>query len=84
MSFFNALDKPHGIEFFTLLLISETASKLAMNVWNQRPDLYFQIHNEGMKLGPKMKKDNLIKLLDKNGFDAFIPVLSYLNLEIFK
>ena len=50
--------------------ISETASKLAMNVWEQKPDLYFQIHNEFMKLGPKMKKDNLIKLLDKNGFDG--------------
>jgi len=50
--------------------ISETASKLAMNVWKQRPDLYFQIHNEFMKLGPKMKKENLIKLLDKNGFDG--------------
>ena len=50
--------------------ISETASKLAMNVWEQKPDLYFQIHNEFMKLGPKMKKDSLIKLLDKNGFDG--------------
>ena len=50
--------------------ISETASKLAMNVWEQKPDLYFQIHNEFMKLGPKMKKDNIIKLLDKNGFDG--------------
>ena len=27
MSFFNALDNPQGIEFFTLLLISDTASK---------------------------------------------------------
>jgi len=50
--------------------ISETASKLAMNVWQQKPDSYFQIHNEFMKLGPKMKKNNLIQLLDENGFDG--------------
>ncbi len=50
--------------------ISETASKLAMNVWQQKPDLYFQIHNEFMKLGPKMKKNKLIQLLDANGFDG--------------
>ena len=50
--------------------ISETASKLAMDVWKQRPDLYFKIHNEFMKLGPKMKKNDLIKLLDINGFDG--------------
>ena len=50
--------------------ISETASKIAMNVWEKKPNLYFQIHNEFMKLGPKMKKDNLIKLLDKNGLDG--------------
>ena len=50
--------------------ISETASKLAMDVWEQKPDLYFQIHNEFMKLGPKMKKNDLIQLLDMNGFDG--------------
>jgi len=50
--------------------ISETASKLAMDVWQQSPDLYFQIHNEFMKLGPKMKKNKLIQLLDVNGFDG--------------
>tara|TARA_Y100000748_G_scaffold295820_1_gene287960 strand:- start:82 stop:687 length:606 start_codon:yes stop_codon:yes gene_type:complete len=50
--------------------ISETASKLAMDIWEQKPDLYFQIHNEFMKLGPKMKKNDLIQLLDKNGFDG--------------
>ena len=50
--------------------ISETASKLAMNVWQQKPDLYFQIHNEFMKLGPKMKKNKIIQLLDANGFDG--------------
>ena len=50
--------------------ISETASKLAMDVWEQKPDLYFQIHNEFMKLGPKMKKNDLIQLLDTNGFDG--------------
>ena len=50
--------------------ISEIASKLAMDVWRQDPDLYFEIHNEFMKLGPKMKKNDLIKLLDKNGFDG--------------
>ena len=50
--------------------ISETASKLAMSVWKQRPELYFEIHNEFMKLGPKMKKNNLVQLLDKNGFDG--------------
>ena len=52
--------------------ISETASKLAMNVWQQKPDSYFQIHNEFMKLGAKMKKNDLIKLLNKNGFDGEI------------
>ena len=50
--------------------ISETASKLAMDVWEQKPDLYFQIHNEFMKLGAKMKKNDLIELLDTNGFDG--------------
>ena len=50
--------------------ISETASKLAMDVWQQSPDLYFQIHNEFMKLGSKMKKNDLIKLLDSNGLDG--------------
>ena len=50
--------------------ISETASKLAMYVWEQNPDLYFLIHNEFMKLGPKMKKNNIIQLLDNNGFDG--------------
>ena len=50
--------------------ISETASKLAMDVWEQKPDLYFQIHNEFMKLGPKMKKNDLIQLLDMKGFDG--------------
>mgnify|MGYP001174465489 FL=1 len=50
--------------------ISETASKLAMDVWEQKPDLYFQIHNEFMKLGPKMKKNDLVQLLDTNGFDG--------------
>mgnify|MGYP001454643116 CR=1 FL=1 len=52
--------------------ISETASRIAMRVWKQNPDLYFQIHNEFMKLGAKMKKNDLIKLLNKNGFDGEI------------
>jgi len=50
--------------------ISETASKLAMNVWQQKPNLYFQIHNEFMKLGPMMKKNDLIQVLDESGFDG--------------
>jgi protein-disulfide isomerase len=50
--------------------ISETASKIALEVWKQNPDLYFQIHNGFMKLGPKMKKDSLIDLLNSNGLDG--------------
>ena len=50
--------------------ISETAASVALYVWKIRPDLYFDIHNGLMSLGPAMKKENVIKLLDNIGLDG--------------
>ena len=50
--------------------ISEIASLIALKVWEQNPSLYFEIHNSFMKLGPSMKKKNLIEVLDKKGLDG--------------
>ena len=32
--------------------------------------MYFDIHNGLMKLGPRMKKDSIITLLNENNFDG--------------
>ena len=50
--------------------ISLTASKIALNIWRNNPDLYFEIHNEFMNIGPKMKKKNLVNLLNSKGLDG--------------
>ena len=49
---------------------SEIASLIALKVWKQNPNLYFEIHNSFMNLGPSMKKKDLIEVLNKNGFDG--------------
>ena len=33
--------------------ISETAAKIALIVWQRNPNLYFEVHNQFMQLGPK-------------------------------
>ena len=50
--------------------ISNTASNLAILVWNNYPEKYFDVHNGLMKLGSRMKKDNIISLLDDLGLDG--------------
>ncbi len=50
--------------------ISDTAAKIALIIWNNYPDMYFDIHNGLMKLGPRMKKDSIISLLNENKFDG--------------
>ena len=44
--------------------ISEIAAEIALNVWNQNPSLYFDVHNGLMQLGPSMKKNTIINLLN--------------------
>tara|TARA_Y100000992_G_C21090825_1_gene407886 strand:+ start:66 stop:671 length:606 start_codon:yes stop_codon:yes gene_type:complete len=54
--------------------ISETAAKIALIVWEQNPDLYFEVHNQFMKLGPKMDESSIINILnelDLNGDKIF-------------
>ena len=46
--------------------ISDTAAKIALIVWQRYPNLYFEVHNQFMQLGPKMKKVSLIDILNKN------------------
>ena len=50
--------------------ISDTAAKIALIIWDNYPDMYFDIHNGLMKLGPRMKKDSIITLLNENNFDG--------------
>jgi len=45
--------------------ISDTAARIALSVWNTKPDLYFDIHNQFMNLGPRMKKDSIIDILNQ-------------------
>ncbi len=58
------------IEFPIFGGISEDASKIAMEVWQQNPELYFKVHNDFMKLGSKMKKNDLINILNLNGLNG--------------
>tara|TARA_B100001029_G_scaffold148123_1_gene129201 strand:+ start:21 stop:620 length:600 start_codon:yes stop_codon:yes gene_type:complete len=50
--------------------ISDTAAKIALIIWDNYPDIYFDIHNGLMKLGPRMKKESIISLLNENNFDG--------------
>ena len=43
--------------------ISDTAARIALSIWNSNPDLYFDVHNKFMNLGPRMKKDTIIDIL---------------------
>ena len=45
--------------------ISETAANVALEIWNENPDLYFDIHNGLMELGSSMNKQNIINLLNQ-------------------
>ena len=44
--------------------ISETAAKIALNIWKSNPNLYFEVHNEFMKLGTSIKESNIVNLLN--------------------
>ena len=44
--------------------ISETAARIALNIWKSNPNLYFEVHNEFMKLGTSIKENNIVNLLD--------------------
>ena len=50
--------------------ISDTAAKIALIVWQRYPNLYFEVHNQFMQLGPKMKKVSLIDILNKNDLNG--------------
>ena len=50
--------------------ISDTAAKIALIIWDNNPDMYFDIHNGLMKLGPRMKKESIISLLNENNLDG--------------
>ena len=45
--------------------ISDTVARIALSIWNSNPGLYFDIHNKFMNLGPRMKKDNIIDILNE-------------------
>ena len=44
--------------------ISETAARIALNIWKSNPNLYFEVHNEFMKLGTSIKESNIVNLLN--------------------
>ena len=50
--------------------ISDTVARVALSIWNSDPDLYFDIHNKFMNLGPRMKKDNIIDTLNELKLDG--------------
>ena len=50
--------------------ISETAANVALKIWNDNPDLYFEIHNGLMDLGASMNKQNIINLLNRNDLEG--------------
>ena len=50
--------------------ISDTAAKIALIIWDNYPYMYFDIHNGLMKLGPRMKKESIISLLNENNLDG--------------
>ena len=59
--------------------ISDTAAKIALIVWQRHPNLYFEVHNQFMQLGSKMKKVSLVDILNKvdlNGEEIFQEAVS--------
>ena len=65
--------------------ISDTAAKIALIVWQRHPNLYFEIHNQFMQLGSKMKKVSLVDILNKvdlNGEEIFQEAASQKSNDI--
>jgi len=65
--------------------ISDTAAKIALIVWQRYPNLYFEVHNQFMQLGPKMKKVSIVDILDKielNGEEIFQEAISQKSNDI--
>lgn len=50
--------------------ISDTAAKIALIVWQRYPNLYFEVHNQFMQLGPKMKEISIVDILNKKGLNG--------------
>ena len=53
------------LEFRIFGGISDTVARVALSIWNSNHDLYFDVHNKFMNLGPRMKKDNIIDTLNE-------------------
>ena len=65
--------------------ISDTAAKIALIVWQRNPNLYFEVHNQFMQLGSKMKKVSLVDILNKvdlNGEEIFQEAVSQKSNDI--
>ena len=65
--------------------ISDTAAKIALIVWQRHPNLYFEVHNQFMQLGPKMKKVSIVDILNKidlNGEEIFQEAASQKSNDI--
>ena len=65
--------------------ISDTAAKIALIVWQRYPNLYFEVHNQFMQLGPKMKKVSIVDILNKidlNGEEIFQEAASQKSNDI--
>ena len=65
--------------------ISDTAAKIALIVWQRHPNLYFEVHNQFMQLGPKMKEVSLVDILNKidlNGEEIFQEAVSQKSNDI--
>ena len=56
--------------------ISDTAAKIALIVWQRNPNLYFEVHNQFMQLGSKMKEVSIVDILNK------IDPVSYTHLTL--
>ena len=50
--------------------ISDTVARVALSIWNSDPDLYFDVHNKFMNLGPRMKKENIMDTLNELKLDG--------------
>ena len=65
--------------------ISDTAAKIALIVWQRHPNLYFDVHNQFMQLGPKIKKASIVDILNKidlNGEEIFQEAASQKSNDI--
>ena len=65
--------------------ISDTAAKIALIVWQRHPNLYFEVHNQFMQLGSKMKKVSIVDILNKidlNGEEIFQEAASQKSNDI--